>query len=111
MRDERGFCFLEGGSSSSSSMSSFVAVVSSLCSVEVLSFVGVDLTGDLSSEDGEYGLVVVVVVFWGSVALLRFGGGGGGKNLAVVAVGMGVANSVGAIVGVGLVESSSSSPL
>ena len=45
------------------------------------------------------------------MALLRFGGGGGGKNLAVVAVGMGVANSVGAVVGVGLVESSSSLPL
>ena len=43
------------------------------------------------------------------MALLRFGGGGGGKNLAVVAVG--VANSVGAVVGVGLVESSSSLPL
>ena len=109
MREERGFWFLEGDSSLSSSMSSFVVVVLSSCSVEVLSFVGVDLVGDLSSKDGEYGLVVVV--FWGSVALLRFGGGGRGKNLAVVVMGVGVANSVGAVVGVRLVESSSSSPL
>ena len=61
MREERGFCFLEGGSSSSSSTSSFVVVASSSCSVEVLSFVGVDLARDSSSEDGEYGLVVVVL--------------------------------------------------
>ena len=109
-RQERGFWFLEGDSSSSSPTSSFVVVVSSSCSVEVLSFVGVDLAGDLLSKDGEYGLVVVVL-FWVSVAFLRFGGGGRGKNLAVVAVGVGVANSVGAVVGVGLVESSSSLPL
>ena len=53
MREERGFCFLEGESSLSSSMSSFVVVVySSSCSVEVLLFVGVDLAGDLSSRMG-----------------------------------------------------------
>lgn len=39
----------------------------------------------------------------------RFGGGAGVKNLVVVAMGLGVANSAGAVVGVGLVKSSSSS--
>lgn len=116
VREERGFCFFGGGSSSSSSTSSstssFVVVVVSLSFsvVVVLSFVGVDLGGDLSSEDGESGLVVVAVSFWGSVALLEFCGGGGGKNSVVVVVAVvGGEDWVGAVEGVGLVESSSSS--